>query len=124
MKTIEKQDRLVASIHDTKFKPFSMGSTASDGETYLSLDSDCPPGCGFHVYRMAPGATTTPHEHTCDEHFLVLKGELTDNDGFTYRQGDLVLLKKGTQHSSYSENGCVLAVFIATPEVAIKSPVS
>ena len=120
MKAVEKQDRLVANIHETEFKPFPAGGIATAGETYLSLDANYPPGCGFHVYRMAPGTTTTPHEHTCDEQFLVLEGEATDNDGYTYRQGDLVLLKKGSEHSSYSKDGCLLAVFIATPETAVE----
>ncbi len=78
MKSINKHDRVVANIHNAEFKPFSMDSNTSDGETYLSLDTNCAPGCGFHIYRMAQGTTTTPHEHTCDEHFLVLEGELTE----------------------------------------------
>ena len=28
-------------------------------------------GYGFHVYRMAPGTTTTAHEHIGDEEFIV-----------------------------------------------------
>ena len=47
-------------------------------------------------------------------------GELTDNDGFVYRKGDLVLLKKGTQHNSHSESGALLAVYIPTAERAIE----
>jgi len=110
-------DRLVANIHDaSNFVPFTSDGIASETETVLQLDTNSSPGVGFHVYRMAPGCVTTPHEHTADEHFLVLEGDITDNDGYRYQVGDLVLLKRGTEHFSTSKNGCTLAVFIGSPE--------
>jgi hypothetical protein len=33
-----------------------------------------------------------------------------------YRQGDLVMLDEGTQHSSTSPGGCLIAVFVRTIE--------
>ncbi len=116
MRKTEPHERLVANIHTDAFEPFMVGGKVSPGEHILQLDDQYPPGAGFHVYRMAPGTTTTPHEHTCNEQFLILEGDLTDNDGYAYMPGDLVLLKTGTQHSSTTRNGCTLAVFIATPE--------
>ena len=47
----------------------------------------------------------------------MLEGEVSDHDGTVYRQGDFVLLKKGTRHNSFSRTGCTLAVFIASPEI-------
>jgi len=121
LRKIERHDRLVANIHDENaFKPWITNGTASPTESIVQLDEDYPQGAGFHVYRMAPGMTTTPHEHTCHEQFLVLEGDITDNDGFEYKPGDLVLLKRGTQHSSSTRNGCTLAVFIATPETSLE----
>ena len=35
---------------------------------------------------------------------------------YVYKPGDFVLLKTGTQHSSYSRTGAVLAVFIRSAE--------
>jgi anti-sigma factor ChrR (cupin superfamily) len=61
---------------------------------------------------MAPGQTTIAHEHVGDEEFLVLDGDLIDHDGFRYGPGDLVWLRSGTKHSSYSEGGCLLAVYL------------
>ncbi len=119
MRKIQSNERLVANINDDVFKPFIVDGVPSDGERVLQLDDDFPLGAGFHVYRMAPGTTTTPHEHTCSEQFLVLEGDITDNDGYQYQSGDLVLLKSGTQHSSTTKNGCTLAVFIATPEQSL-----
>jgi len=114
---IAEGQRLVANIYDkSNYTPFVSDGIASETESILQLDTTKAAGVGFHVYRMAAGCVTTPHEHTDDEHFLVLEGDITDNDGYQYRVGDLVLLKRGTEHYSKSRNGCTLAVFIGTPE--------
>ena len=120
MNPIAASERLVKNIHDTEFQPFPESDQFSRGETYIQLDDTAAPGTGFHVYKMAPGATTVPHEHTGDEHFLVLEGELTDHDGYVYKTGDLVLLRQGTIHNSSTKDGCTLAVFIASAEVGIE----
>ncbi len=112
MKAVEPGQRQVVNIHTATFEPFD----DLQGQSYLQLDTAFPPGSGFHVFRMEPGTTTTPHEHTCDEQWLMLEGEMTDNDGTLYKPGDLVLMKKGTQHASSTIDGCLLAVFIATAE--------
>ena len=54
----------------------------------------------------SPGASVYAHEHSSDEEFLMIEGELIENDGTVYRKGDLVWLKAGTQHSSHSPGGC------------------
>ena len=41
----------------------------------------------------------------------MLSGDLTDHDGVTYREGDLISLKAGTEHCSHTENGCLIAVY-------------
>ena len=120
MKPVDEHDRQILNIYRDQFTPYpSDNPAATSGESYLQLDVHQPQGYGFHVYKMAPGTTTTPHEHNCDEQFLVLEGELVDHDGARYGPGDLVLLRKGSRHSSYSENGCLLAVFIAVPETPL-----
>jgi quercetin dioxygenase-like cupin family protein len=116
MQKIHSDDRRVVNIYSDDFKPFNRAAGPSAHESALQINSHDKLGVGFHVYRMQPGTTTTPHEHTQDEEFLVLEGELTDNDGYVYQTGDLVWLKKGTQHSSHSEHGALLAVYIATAE--------
>ena len=118
MKSVKPGDRIVASIHDAKYVPFVMESGESAGSV-LQLDDNKRPGVGFHIYKMEPGCRTTPHEHTGDEHFFIISGEMVDNDGTVYREGDLVLMKKGTQHYGYTEHGCVMVVYIETPEMAI-----
>jgi anti-sigma factor ChrR (cupin superfamily) len=120
MKPIAPQDRRVANIHEAVFQPYVYPDGRADGDAVLQLSTDTPLGLGFHVYRMAPGMTTRAHQHRGDEQFLVLEGELFDNDGTRYRAGDLVWLRDGTQHSSYTATGCLLAVHIAGPETSLE----
>ena len=116
MRKMEKKERLVANITTTPFEPFLVDGKSLTGQSFLQLDDTFPPGTGFHVYRMEPGSSSQPHEHTCHEQFLVIEGEVTDDDGYVYKPGDFVLLKTGTQHSSHSRTGAVLAVFIRSAE--------
>ena len=118
MKAVEENERIVKNIHEAEFEPFVMQSGESEG-SFLQLNRSKPPGVGFHVYKMEAGCRTTPHEHSDDEEFLVISGEAVDNDGTVYREGDLILMKKGTQHSTYTEKGCIMAVYIETAEVAV-----
>jgi quercetin dioxygenase-like cupin family protein len=115
-KPIDPSDRIVLNINTATFTPYESTTGAVDGNGYLQLDDTFPTGAGFTIYRMAPGSSSQPHEHTSHEQFLVIDGELTDNDGYTYRQGDFVLLKRGTQHFSTTKTGATLAVFIREVE--------
>lgn len=109
MKAISKDDRRVANIHDATFTPFMSGDVV-DGEV-LQLNSAKRLGTGFYVYRMAAGTTTVAHEHSGDEEFLIIEGDLTDHDGVEYGAGDLVWLRDGTVHSSSTKGGCLIAVY-------------
>jgi uncharacterized cupin superfamily protein len=82
------------------------------GQSYVQLDDTFPKGAGFTLYRMAPGSSSQPHEHTCHEQFHVIEGELMDNDDYANKTGDFVLLKTGTQHFSTTKTGATLAVFV------------
>jgi len=115
MKPVSTAERRIANIHTADFRQWN----DEPGQSVLQLNTSQPDGVGFHIYKMEPGFTTTAHEHTEDEEFLVLSGDLTDNDGTEYQEGDLVWMKKGTQHFSTTRNGCVLSVFIKTAEVSV-----
>lgn len=110
MKPIPQSDRRVANITDGPFEPLIGENGEPDGEV-LQVNGGRR-GFGFHIYRMAPGATTLAHEHLGDEEFLLISGDLTDHDGYEYRPGDLVWLRSGTRHNSTSKAGCVLAVYL------------
>lgn len=112
---IKDSDRRVRNIHRDGFVPFIDGNGRHDGDV-LQANPDNHTGSGFHVYRMDPGHTTTQHVHTKGEEFLILEGDLVDHDGYKYGPGDLVWLREGTEHYSYSPNGCLIAVYLPAAE--------
>ena len=114
MQPIAATERKVANIKTGTFKPFLSEDGKPDGEVLQVNDGKL--GYGFHVYRMSPGQTTLPHTHIGDEEFLLIEGDLRDHDGYDYKPGDLVCLRSGTTQSSYSEGGCLLAVYLPGAE--------
>jgi anti-sigma factor ChrR (cupin superfamily) len=70
---------------------------------------------------MEPGSSSTPHRHGGAEEFVVIEGSLVDNDGTVYSQGDVVWLAGGTEHTSYTETGCVVAVYAEAEEVNLEA---
>lgn len=116
MKPIAPQDRLVANIHKAEYQPFIYPDGTALGDRVLQLDASQPLGVGFHVYYMPPGMRTLGHRHNGHEQFLILEGELHESDGTVLRKGDLVFYRDGTEHNSYTPDGCLLAVHIAGPE--------
>jgi len=119
MKPVDPKDRRVTNIYEAEFKPFVYDDGLALGDSVLQLGENRPLGVGFHVYRMPPGMTTRPHRHNGDEQFLILEGELVENDGTVFRKGDLVWLRGGTEHCSFTPNGCLLAVHVAGPEFPV-----
>ena len=110
MKPIKPSDRRVANIRDADaFVPYD--PVTEPGTAMLKLNRDMPRDVGFYIYKMEPGARSTPHRHGGAEGFVMLEGELIDNDGTVYRQGDVVWLAPGTEHVSHTETGCLIAVF-------------
>jgi anti-sigma factor ChrR (cupin superfamily) len=113
MKTITPQERIVHNYKTAPYKAYiDADGREIPGQSYVQLDDTFPLGAGFTLYRMAPGSSSQPHEHTCHENFFVIEGEVSDNDGYTYKAGDFVMLKKGTQHFSTTKTGATLVVFV------------
>ncbi len=119
-KPIEDGDRRVANIHTAKFEEFVYPDGVALGDAILQHDTDLPLGTGFHVYRMPAGMKTRSHRHEGHEQFLILEGELIESDGTVFRTGDLVFYRDGTEHNSYTPNGCLLAVHIVGPETPLE----
>ncbi len=119
MRDITETDRKVANIHTAAFEPFVYPDGQALGDAVLQLDAEAPLGTGFHVYRMPAGMTTRGHRHNGHEQFLILEGELHENDGRILKAGDLVFYRDGSEHNSFTPNGCLLAVHIAGPEFAV-----
>jgi anti-sigma factor ChrR (cupin superfamily) len=120
MKPINPNDRRIANIHEAPFTSFVYPDGMALGDTILQLDDEKDLGTGFHVYRMPPGMTTRGHRHNGHEQFLILEGELHESDGTVFRAGDMVFYRDGTEHNSHAPNGCLLAVHIAGPEIAVE----
>ena len=118
MKPVADGERRVANLDKVEFEPFINKHGVADGLVYQH-DSDRRLGTGFHLYKMEAGYTTIPHQHNGNEEFFIVSGDLTDNDGTIYRAGDLVWMKDGTQHCSYSENGCVIVVYLPDSETSV-----
>ena len=116
MKPIDPSDRKIANIHSAPFQPFVYPDGTALGDSVLQLDEGAALGTGFHIYRMPAGMTTRGHRHNGHEQFLILSGELHESDGTILRAGDLVFYRDGSEHHSYTPDGCILAVHIAGPE--------
>ena len=108
MKPNADDARRIANIHQAAFEPFVYPDGVALGDTVLQLDEGQPLGVGFHVYRMSAGMTTRGHRHNGHEQFLILEGELHESDGTVLRAGDLVFYKDGTEHNSFTPQGCLL----------------
>lgn len=120
MKPVSPGDRRIANIHQAAFEPFVYPDGVALGDAVLQLDESRGLGEGFHVYRMPPGMRTRSHRHNGHEQFLILEGELHESDGTILRAGDLVLYRDGTEHNSWTPEGCLLAVHIAGPETPLE----
>ena len=119
MQPVDPKDRKIANIYTADFTPFVYPDGRALGDAILQLDDSQAPGTGFHVYRMPAGMTTLGHRHNGHEQFLILQGELHESDGTILRAGDMVFYRDGTEHNSYSPDGCLLAVHIAAPETVL-----
>lgn len=121
MKPIASDQRRIVNLRDADFEPWDETGELERGTGILQLNPDTPRGTGFYIYRMEPGAHSTPHRHGGAEEFLVIEGSLTDNDGTVYEKGDVVWLAPGTEHTSHTENGCLVAVYAEAEEVSLPS---
>ena len=79
-------------------------------QTFFSYDKE--KGQGSYILKMDPGSKSVPHEHVNYEEFYMLEGELIDADGKVFKKGDFVSFEPGTTHSSHTNNGCLILVFM------------
>ncbi|MEM9146379.1 MAG: cupin domain-containing protein [Pseudomonadota bacterium] len=117
MKAIQPHERRVANIRDeAAYRPYDPEGVSEQGTSFIKLNDQGPRDVGFYIYRMEPGSRSTPHRHGGAEEFLMIEGELIDNDGTVYRAGDVVWLAGGTEHTSHTETGCLIAVYAEASE--------
>lgn len=117
MKTIQPHERKVANIYDAAaFEVYDPEGINETGTSIIKLNAKSERDVGFYIYKMDPGSHSTPHRHGGAEEFVIIEGELIDNDGTVYRQGDVVWLAEGTEHTSHTETGCLIAVYAEAGE--------
>jgi len=106
------RQRTVANWKTAEFSTYSLQGEPQKDLSWHNLSWDDATESGFFLIRFEPGGISIPHEHLQREEFVVLEGELEDNDGHVYRAGDCVSLAPGSKHFTRSKTGAVSAVFI------------
>ncbi len=102
--------RKVVRADSTAFLPYDLEGPLQPEIGWLPVSYDRAAGNGCYLMRMQPGAVTIAHDHAGMEDFVVLEGELIDDDGTVFRTGDFVSYSPGTRHNSRTDTGCLLAV--------------
>lgn len=103
--------RRVVDANAVPFEPYDLEGPAQPEPSRRPPSGDRDNGEGCYLMRFMPGAVTLAHAHAGTEDFLILDGALTDNDGAEFRVGDFVSFAPGTRHHSWSDSGCLIAVF-------------
>ena len=103
--------RTTVNAHTTPFLAYDLEGPVQPEMSWLPLSFDRETQQGTYLMRMQPGAVTIAHDHPGMEEFLVLEGDLVDSDGTTFGPGDFVSYEAGTHRNSWTESGCLLAVF-------------
>ena len=104
--------RIITNPFNLKFEPFDNYGKPIKGMNWHKISYDKENGQGSYILKMDPGAKTIPHEHVNYEEFYMLEGELIDPDGKTFKKGNFVTFEPGSSHSSYTEKGCLILVFM------------
>lgn len=111
--------RRVIHCVDREMKPYDRYGEPRQDMEWLHLSGQADNGFECFLLRLKPGASTTPHEHSGHEQFLMLHGELVDCDGTVFKEGDFVTFEPGSRHCSRSENGCTMLVMLRGQNYAI-----
>ena len=111
--SIQSVLRSLIRTPDKKFRPYNRYGKTLPGVEWLPLSGGAEADKEVYLIRFGPGSRSHPHIHQGSEEFLVLDGELTDDDGMIFRPGDFVRFESGSKHSSFSEEGCTLLVILA-----------
>ena len=104
--------RIINNPLNLKFKPFDNYGKPIKGMSWHKISYEKEKGQGTYVLKMDPGAKSIPHEHVSYEEFYMLDGELIDQDGKIFKKGDFISFEPGSKHSSFTEKGCLILVFM------------
>lgn len=107
-----KMNRTVVNYKDAPYTTYNLQGKPQDDILWYNISWSDQDDTGFFLVEFKPGGISIPHEHLGFEEFVVLEGEITDHDGYTYRAGDCVSLPAGSRHRSTSATGAKVAVFV------------
>lgn len=109
--TGERPGRQVFRTRETPFRTYDLEGQVQPEMSLLPLSRDTSSGEGSYMMRMDPGAESIWHSHARQEEFMILDGDLIDDDGAVFGPGNHVCYAAGTAHNSRTEGGCLLIVF-------------
>ena len=104
--------RIISNLLNLKFEPFDNYGKPIEGMSWHKISYENEKGQGSYILKMEPGAKSIPHEHVSYEEFYMLDGELIDADGKVFKKGDFISFEPGSKHSSITEKGCLILVFM------------
>ena len=105
--------RKITNLTNVEFVPFDNYGLIIPGMNWHKISYNKKNGgYGTYLLKMDPGAKSLPHTHTGFEEFLILDGELIDEDSKVFKKGEFVTFEPGTTHSSHTINGCLVLVFM------------
>ena len=105
--------RKITNLYDIEFVPFDNYGAPVPGMNWHKISYDKKNGGqGTYLLKMDPNAKSLLHMHNGFEEFLILEGELIDYDNKVFKKGDFVTFEPGSTHSSHTENGCLILVFM------------
>ena len=105
--------RKITNLHNVEFIPFDNYGSPVPGMSWHKISYDKKyGGHGTYLLKMEPKSKSLPHIHTGYEEFLILEGELTDQDNKVFKKGDFVTFEPGSTHSSFTKDGCLILVFM------------
>ena len=104
--------RIIDNPLNLEFEPFDNYGKPIKGMSWHKISYEKEKGQGSYILKMEPGAKSIPHEHVSYEEFYMLDGELIDADGKIFKKGDFISFEPGSKHSSITEKGCLILVFM------------
>ena len=102
----------ITNPFNVKFLPFDNYGSVVPGMNWHKITYNAETGQGTYILKMDAKTKSLPHEHTNYEEFIMLDGELIDPDNRVFKKGDIVTFEPGSNHSSYTKNGCLILVFM------------
>ena len=103
--------RSIINTASAEFSVYQEEGQVQEDMSILHLSYDSESGQGAYMMRMQAGAATIRHTHKRREEYLIIEGDLIEDDGTVLGPGDYVIQEPGTSHNSRTKTGCVLIGF-------------